>query len=603
MLKLSQGFHAFIILFLISLSPISNVVAEENEQAFNLTGLWEAHKSFAPRYSGEVLVTKLNGSWTAEVAGTRVAGETGDRQVVFRFPGGENVFLGGGEVLKVRLDEDGNIVNGQWTAQFTFLVGSPNNSPLDFEKIEENRWASEVVPMENGFTFFLVITKNSDGTLNAFLRNPERNLGVFTNLRRVEQDGTHLKFIGTFRTRETEQVFYEGEYNPDWDKFILDIPNRGGAYDFYRVAGEASNFYARSKNPPAYQYFPPVKTGDGWPVGTLEDVGISFDPIRDMVEKEIDPPPTSVNDLYVHGLLIARYGKLVFEEYFHGYHRDRPHDTRSASKSLTSVLTGAVIEAGYPVSTSMLVYDAIYSDDLPPDLDPRKYQITLENLLTMSSGFYCDDRDPDAPGNEDVMQSQEEDNDWYHYTLVLPMALEPGEQAIYCSVNPNLIGKVLIEATGQPLEDLFQDLIAGPLQLGRYHLQLQPTGEPYMGGGIYWLPRDFMKLGQLMLNGGTWNGKRIVSKEWTDRATSPLYDMRDRQYGYLWWVQDYPYKGSTVRAFIAGGNGGQVIIGIPDLDLVINFWGGNYSSKTLYRMSGDLITEYILPAIAEGEGS
>ena len=81
---------------------------------------------------------------------------------------------------------------------------------------------------------------------------------------------------------------------------------------------------------------------DGWQVGTLEEAGISFGPIRDMVQNEIDPPATSVDDLYVHGLLISRHGKLVFEDYFHGYHRNLPHDTRSASKSLTAVLTGAV---------------------------------------------------------------------------------------------------------------------------------------------------------------------------------------------------------------------------------------------------------------------
>ncbi len=596
-MKPSQRFGALLFLFVIATSPDSNVFAEDNELAYDLVGLWEAHKSFAPRFEGKLIVTKQAGRWSAEIAGTRVAGEALDSKVVFKFPGGENVLLGGGEALSLRLDDDGNIINGQWTQQFTFIVGMANNSPLEFERVEQNRWSSEVVPMENGFTFFLVVTKSSDGTLNTFLRNPERNLGIFTNLKRVEQNGNQLEFIGTFLRRETEQVFYRGEYSPDRDKFTIDISNRGGSYDFYRVAGGASNFYARSKNPPAYRYSQPIKIEDGWQVGSLDEAGISFGPIRDMVEKEIDPPAASVDDLYVHGLLIARHGKLVFEDYFHGYHRDRPHDTRSASKSLTSVLTGAVIEAGYPVAPSMPVYESIHADDLPRDLDPRKYRITLEHLLTMSSGFYCDDRDPDAPGNEDVMQSQEKDNDWYHYTLALPMALEPGEQAIYCSINPNLIGKLLIERAGQPLEDLFQDLIAEPLQLGRYYLQLQPTGEPYMGGGIYWLPRDFMKLGQLLVNKGTWNGKRIVSEKWVERSTYPHFELRDRQYGYLWWIHDYPHKGSTVRAFLAAGNGGQVIIGIPELDLVINFWGGNYSSRTLYRMSGDLITDYILPAV------
>lgn len=113
--------------------------------------------------------------------------------------------------------------------------------------------------------------------------------------------------------------------------------------------------------------------------------------------------------------------------------------------------------------------------------------MTLEHLLTMSSGLDCDDRDFDSPGNEDRVQSQEENPDWYDYTLSLDMLREPGESSVYCSINSNLIGAVLSSATGQRLEDLFYRLIAEPLEINRYHLYLQPSGEPYMGGGIHWI--------------------------------------------------------------------------------------------------------------------
>jgi len=574
------------------------VLLASSVRAESLAGLWQAQKSFVPKRRGVLTVFHDDGAWTAEIAGTRVVGEADGNRVTFVFPGGENVFLGGGETLVLRLDDSEQIKKAQWIQKFSTKVGLGNNSPVPLTRIAPGRWQGEVVPMEDGFTFYLVLTERDDGTLDAFLRNPDRNLGVFINLKRLERDGNRLRFIGTFLQREEEQVFFEADYNPDWDKFVVEVPNRGGAYDFHRVGDAPSDFYARGeRNPPPYSYKPPLQTGDGWTVGTLDEVNVDFDPIRAMVHNEIDPPADSVDDLYVHGLLIARHGKLVFEDYFHGHHRDLPHDSRSASKSLTAVLAGAAIEAGYPVSPSMGVYETIYGQNLPANLDSRKSRMTLENLLTMTSGYHCDDSDPDAPGNEDVMQEQQDDLDWYHYTLLLPMALEPGEQFIYCSVNPNLIGNVLIAATGRPLEDLFQDLIAEPLQLGRYHLIQQPTGEPYMGGGIYWMPRDFMKLGQLMLHGGTWNGKRVVSEDWVERSSKAHYQLRERSYGYLWWVVDYPYKDGTVRAFFAGGNGGQTVIGIPELDLVIAFWGGNYSSRTLYRMSGDLVSDYILKAV------
>ncbi|MBV9211653.1 MAG: hypothetical protein JOZ52_13525, partial [Acidobacteria bacterium] len=123
------------------------------------------------------------------------------------------------------------------------------------------------------------------------------------------------------------------------------------------------------------------------------------------------------------------------------------------------------------------------------------------------------------------------------------------------------------------------------------------------------LPRDFMKFGQLLVNGGTWNGHKILTPEWVRRATSPLYEVKDfnptppstyLKYGYLWWVLDYPYKGRTVQAFYAGGNGGQVVMGIPELDLVIMHYAGNYADgRTSYGMTQSFVSKYILPAVDE----
>jgi len=230
--------------------------------------------------------------------------------------------------------------------------------------------------------------------------------------------------------------------------------------------------------------------------------------------------------------------------------------------------------------------------------DPRSDRLAVEHLLTMASGLDCDDRDPRSPGNEDTMQEQSDEPDWYRYTLALAMVREPGAEAVYCSVNANLLGAVLSETTGEPLTHLFERLFARPLGIERYYLPLQPTGEAYMGGGIHWLPRDFAKLGQLMLDSGRWNGRQLLSAEWVERATSQRVELRGKGYGYLWWVADYPYRGGTVRAFFAGGNGGQVLIGIPELDLLVAAFGGNYSDPVLYRFQDELVPRYILPAVA-----
>jgi len=248
------------------------------------------------------------------------------------------------------------------------------------------------------------------------------------------------------------------------------------------------------------------------------------------------------------------------------------------------------------VSESSPVYQTIDANSAGI-ADPLRQQMTLAHLLTMSSGLDCGDGDSSSKGNEDVMQSQQLQPDWYQYTLDLDMARKPGEEAVYCSAGMNLVGAVLEATSKRSLADLFQELIAEPMQIDHYYLNLSPTGQPYLGGGIYWLPRDFMKLGQLMLNDGTWNGRRILSEAYTKKSISTIYRMNDKGYGYGWWSIQYPYKDRQVTAFFAAGNGGQIVMGIPELDLLIAFYAGNYSHPTLFRIQEQFVPEHILPAV------
>jgi len=94
--------------------------------------------------------------------------------------------------------------------------------------------------------------------------------------------------------------------------------------------------------------------------------------------------------------------------------------------------------------------------------------------------------------------------------------------------------------------------------------------------------------------------RRIVSEEWARRATSPLQRLGRRGgYGYLWWLDERPYKGRTVKTYLAGGNGSQVAMAVPELDLVIGFWGGNYSGTTGFIPQDVYVPEWILPAVQD----
>src|SRR5581483_11006953 len=99
-------------------------------------------------------------------------------------------------------------------------------------------------------------------------------------------------------------------------------------------------------------------------------------------------------------------------------------------------------------------------------------------------------------------------------------------------------------------------------------------------------------------NGGRWGGKQIVSASWAKKSTSPLTIIQnDRKYGYLWYVFEYPYKGRTIATFCAAGNGGQIAMAVPELDLAIAFNGGNYSDAASAIPARDYVPQFILPAV------
>jgi CubicO group peptidase (beta-lactamase class C family) len=301
----------------------------------------------------------------------------------------------------------------------------------------------------------------------------------------------------------------------------------------------------------------------------------------------------------IHALLIARHGKLVLEEYFHGMNRDKLHQIYSAGKSVTATIVGAAMQAGAPLKLSSRVYELMNGGSLPPGLEPGKREMTLEHLLTMSSGYFCDDNNDDAPGREDRMQNQTEEPDFYRYTMKVPLATPPGEKAVYCSASADLALGMVGRATGESQLDTFDRLIARPMKISRYTWWVVPSGDPYGAGGNAFLARDFMKFGQLMLNGGTWQGRRILSREFVARASAPLYHLWGWQYGYLWWSLDYPYKDRTVHGFHAGGAGGQAVTVIPELDLVITTFGGNFFRPGSWYVSLNTIPQYLLPAVRE----
>ena len=566
---------------LLVLSMLAATPADE------LVGLWKAKRRFGPDGRGPLVIQRTGPTYTAGMMGRVVPVRADQGELSFDLPSGQGTFRGKAQT--------GGAVRGFWFPPNSVAMGG-HATPVNLNPDGPDRWSGQVAPFDDVFTFYLMVQTRADGSLGAILRNPERDYGAQLGVDRIVRDGTALKLMGKRSAEKEERELARGAYDAENAVLTLAFPSRGGTYDFTRD-GDESEFYPRGRNPGRYVYRPPLARDDGWPTGTLEEAGIDRAAIEKLIRGIVDMPMDSVDTPQIHAVLIARHGRLVLEEYFHGEHRDKLHETRSAAKSLTATIVGAAMQAGAPLTLSTPVYQVMNGGAFPADLDPRKRAMTLEHLLTMSSGYFCDDRNPDAPGNENTMQDQTDEPDWYRYTLKVPMASAPGEKAVYCSANPNLALGMVSRATGESPLYTFDRLLGAPLKISRYGWPMDPAGHPYGGGGVQFLPRDFMKLGQLMLNGGTWQGRRILGRDFVARASLPLYRIGERGYGYLWWNVEYPYEDRTVRTFSALGAGGQLVTVAPALDLVIASYGASYSSKGWRLVQNELIPKSILPFV------
>ena len=550
----------------------------------DLIGVWSAKRDFTPEEKGPIWIYRDKEGLSVVFAGHSLTALMERGEIRFELPGDRGYFRG-------HFANGNQQIRGHWVQPWTQSSFARFASPVVLSRHNKNSWVGQVTPMTDKLHFYLVIEQQEDGRISAFMRNPEANIGRFYTIGNIDWDPTGIKF----RNAKGE-VRLEGRYYPDNRQLSIYFPYNGGTYDFRRAADESTpHLYPRPKTDRRYRYSPPPR-GEGWQTAHLADVNMNTMPIEELIRLIIKTPMDAIDAPYVHAILIARHGKLVLEEYFHGYNGEQPHATRSAGKSVTTTLVGMAIHQGL-LTLDTPVYQSLYGGQVPAGLDDRAVRMTLEHLITMTPGWACDDADSNSPGNEDVMQNQEEQPDWRQYTLDLPMAHEPGSHAAYCSASQNMAGGVLAKVTDQWLPDIFIQHFADPLQIGLYHMNLTPAGRGYGGGGLFIKPRDFLKLGQLYLDNGNWNGRQLLSPAWVKAASTVQNKIWEESYGYGWWVFSYPYRGGKVKAFYAGGNGGQYVIVIPELRLNIAGFGGNYNQKVMHKVKYEYVRDYILPAI------
>jgi CubicO group peptidase (beta-lactamase class C family) len=342
---------------------------------------------------------------------------------------------------------------------------------------------------------------------------------------------------------------------------------------------------------------------DGWSTATAQSVGISSKPLQDM-----ETAVRASDFKKIGSVLIARHGKLVYESYFEG-DANTLRDTRSATKSITGALVGIAIAekklSGVDARVLRLLPEHARKMQNP---DPRKDKITVEDFLTMSSALECDDWNDASRGNEEHMYLVE---DWAQFILDLPVRgrmhvgekIDPppyGRYFSYCTGGVFTLSEVLQQATGERADRYAQGKLFAPLGITDAQWVYSPLNIPQTGGGLRLSSRDLLKIAQLYLTGGSWQGKRVIDEEWVRASTQPHARIDDNtEYGYLWWLKPFKSGAKSYPAFFMSGNGGNKVAVFPSLDLAVVITSTNYGTRGMHEQTEKLLTDYILAAVEQ----
>jgi CubicO group peptidase (beta-lactamase class C family) len=338
-----------------------------------------------------------------------------------------------------------------------------------------------------------------------------------------------------------------------------------------------------------------------WPTSSPESAGISSQRLAEM--ENADRAGEFKN---VTSVLVARNGRLVYEKYFDEGSAAALRNTRSCTKTVTGMIVGIAIERGLlpGVAATVLPY---FKDRQPlANPDPRKAKITVEDFLTMSSLLECDDWNEFSRGNEERMYLIE---DWVKFTLDLPIkgfppwATKPadspyGRAFSYCTAGVSTLGAVLERAVKSPVPDFARDSLFGPLGIDRLAWAFSPLGTAQTGGGLALESRDLLKLGQLYLNGGVWNGRRVIPEAWVKTSLEPHVRIdEETEYGYLWWLKTFHSGDRSFRSYYMSGSGGNRVHVFPDQNLVVVVTTTNFHEKNPHGITDRLLSEYVLASV------
>jgi len=342
---------------------------------------------------------------------------------------------------------------------------------------------------------------------------------------------------------------------------------------------------------------PPVEVAAAQVTPAVVPNGVAFAP--DDVDEAARELPR------LHSLLVSREGELLFEKYYNGTTASRPANIKSASKSVISALVGIALERGLiPGVRTPLV---TYFPELARDPDARKREITVEDLLTMRSGL-------EGTSNRNYGRWVLSPN-WVQHALNRPMLEAPGELTEYSTGNTHLLSAILTKVSSTSTWDFANEALAKPLGFTLSRWPRDPQGIYFGGNDMLMTPRQLVAFGELYLNKGRVDGRQVVPEQWvaqscqgkerefrSDRrrpggVTDP---MRDRRYGYGWWVHDI----EGYDTCFAWGYGGQYVFVVPALDVVVVTTASPDVSEDRRghrQMFFDILSRLVIEPLAAGQ--
>jgi CubicO group peptidase (beta-lactamase class C family) len=327
-----------------------------------------------------------------------------------------------------------------------------------------------------------------------------------------------------------------------------------------------------------------------------------------LLEQTLDQVLIEDNYPNLFSLIICRQGNTIYERYFSGKNSDALFDIRSSFKSILSLLTGIALEKGYLSEINDQVHHYFSGTPYISYFDTEKKKITIADLLNMKSGLSCEE----FFMSSDCETQMEASNDWVQFCMQVAMLHQPGMHWSYCTCNSVITGALLEASTNMRLSVFASEVLFKPLNFGSYQWTTDPSGNLMSGGSFSMQAIDMLKIGQLVLNDGYYDNKKILSADYLTLATSALTRIPDfsfvgnsnlknaqpenTYYGLCWYSETVHSAGERYTCVFSSGNGGQHILIIKELDLVVTCTQGNFDSRRAKQFF-EILISYIIPNV------